>query len=258
MRPSTLIRRVRRCASDAGLLLNYGNRYSSLQFFVNSVLRRKTPLLVNLAGIPVLIRSKTPDLEVALSCLRDGEFQPAISASKSKHRLIIDAGGYIGTAAITFARAFPESTVVTLEPSPANFAVLAENVRSYKNILPLPKALSNHDGQIELFSRATGEWGFTTIRQSSPSSSVTTIDCISVPTLLRELNRDGIDILKLDIEGGEKTLFAGDTQWMQVVDLVIAELHERIAAGCTRAFYAATSSMRAVYCGGEKVMAVRH
>jgi FkbM family methyltransferase len=216
---------------------------------------------VNVEAASVVIRSETHDLGVALSCLRDGEFDAAIGASQSKHKLIVDAGGYIGTAAIAFARAFPGSTVVTLEPSTANFAVLSENVRPYKNIVPINKALSNHDGSMELFSRNTGEWGFTTIKQPSDCSKPTVIDeiqCISLPTLLRDLDRDGIDILKLDIEGGEKTLLEGDTDWIANVDVVIAELHERIAAGCTRAFYRATDSMRDVYCGGEKVMAVRH
>ncbi|MET0658536.1 MAG: FkbM family methyltransferase [Steroidobacteraceae bacterium] len=256
MTPNTLMQRMKRCADDARTLMTYGNGYSSLRYFVNSIFRRRMPQRVTLAGESIIIRSKTHDLEVALSCLRDGEFAPAISASKSRHRLIVDAGGYIGTAAIAFARAFPDSTVVTLEPSTTNFPLLAENVRPYKNIVPLQKALSNRDGQIELFDRKTGDWGFTTIKQANESGSV--IECISVPTLLKSLNRTGIDILKLDIEGGEKPLLESNTEWLDNVDLVIAELHERIAAGCTDIFYAATNSMREVFCGGEKIMVVRH
>lgn len=258
MTPSTLMKRMKRCADDARTLMNYGNGYSSLRYFINSLLRRRMAQRVTLAGESIIIRSKSHDLDVALSCLRDGEFQPAISASTPRHKLIVDAGGYIGTAAIAFARAFPDSTVVTLEPSPINFPLLAENVRPYKNIIPLQKALSNHDDHMELFDRNAGEWGFTTIKQASESCSSSTIECVSIPTLLKTLGYAGIDILKLDIEGGEKPLLESNTEWLDNVDLLIAELHDRIAAGCTDVFNAATQSMREVFCGGEKVMVVRH
>ena len=51
-----------------------------------------------------------------------------------KHGLIIDAGGYLGTAAIAFSEAYPDATVVTIEPSPENFALLVQNTAAYPNI----------------------------------------------------------------------------------------------------------------------------
>ncbi len=39
-----------------------------------------------------------------------------------------------------------------------------------------------------------------------------------------------------DIEGAEKALLEGNPRWIGAVDLMIAEWHERIAAGCARAF----------------------
>lgn len=258
MGPRRLMKSVKRSATETRALLDYGNGYTSFRFLVNTMLSRKTSIRVNLEGSELTIRSKTPDLKVALSCLRDGEFAPAISACREKHKLIVDAGGYIGTAAIAFARAFPNSRVVTLEPNASNFAVLSENVRAYKNIVPLRKALSNYDGEIELFSRPSGEWGFTTIRQPDSTSTRDVMDCISIPTLLKELGHEGIDILKLDIEGGEKPLLENNPDWVKRVELVIAELHDYITAGCSNAFYAATGAMQQVYCSGEKVMVVRH
>jgi len=242
------------------VLFRYGNRLPVLRFFWHSILRQKTPIRVRIESSVLLIRAGTHDLEVALSCLRDGEFDAAIRASGSRHGLIIDAGGYIGTAAIAFARAFPDSTVVTLEPSSANYEVLTHNVKPYSNIVPINKALSGRDGRLELLGRGTGEWGLTTVRNPSDCENpvvVDNIECVSVQTLLSNVGHEGVDILKLDIEGGEKALLEDSGRWILGVDLIIAELHERIAIGCTRTFYHATESMRDVDCGGEKVMVVR-
>ena len=66
----------------------------------------------------------TPDLEVALQTLTEEFSAAALPFGIGFNDLIVDAGGYIGTAAIALARMFPGGTIVSLEPEPRNLRCL--------------------------------------------------------------------------------------------------------------------------------------
>jgi len=69
-----------------------------------------------ISGVNLSLRSSSTNLTVAASCLRDKEFKIAETIpNKLSNFFIVDAGGYIGTAAIVFLRMFPNATVVKLE-----------------------------------------------------------------------------------------------------------------------------------------------
>ena len=56
---------------------------------------------------------------------------------------------------------------------------------------------------------------------------------MTMHTLMAEMNLDSIDLLKVDIEGAEKEVFE-DCDWMQRVDCLIIELHDRLKPGAAR------------------------
>ncbi|RWB06319.1 FkbM family methyltransferase [Mesorhizobium sp.] len=221
--------------------------------------KRKALLPLKVDGVPLFLRTMNTDLAVARHSLTEGEFSVV---GKLKNRdsveFIIDAGGYIGTAAIAFARMFPNATVITIEPSDDNFEVLSANVRQFKNIIPLKAALVGRDRDLMLYNRGTGDWGFTVVpmqakRELAPMAMTAGI---SIPSLMKQYGRDGIDILKLDIEGGEKEVLDMSKNWMPSVSSVFIELHDRIVPGCSAAFATATAGM-AVRKIGEKSFATR-
>src|SRR5262245_34309529 len=150
----------------------------------------------------IVVRTGSPDVRVALSCFQ-GEFDAVLKAMpRLRHSLIVDAGGYIGTAAIVFAEAYPEATIVTLEPSTENFALLRRNVAPYKNIVPLNKALAPEPGRLVLKDRGTGQWGFTLVPKPADNAASAVkeeVECTTLDQLMREFGADGIGILKLDI-----------------------------------------------------------
>jgi hypothetical protein len=132
-------------------------------------------------SIPVFVRPCTPDLAIAKICFA-GEFDAAIVAVKPlKHDFIIDGGGYIGSAAIMLAKAFPDATIASLEPSRENFAALAMNTAAYPNVIPLNMALGSTEGSTQLVDRGTGEVGFSTVQAPA--------DCAS-PSRLHEVAGD--------------------------------------------------------------------
>lgn len=75
--------------------------------------------------------------------------------------------------------------------------------------------------------------------------------------VLREYHLDTIDLLKVDIEGSEKELFAAADSWIGQVDAICLELHDRFKPGCSRAFYQAVGDFRTEFRLGEDVLVLR-
>lgn len=207
----------------------------------------------------IVVRTGSPDLGVAISSLGD-EFRSLESAyPREAEGLILDVGGYIGTAALALARMYPKATIVTVEPSSANFEILTKNVSGHKNIHAENAALVARDAgkPIDLRNRGTGQWGFTVVesardRQAVPFESVRTI---SVADILSRYGFGEIMILKMDIEGGEYDFFQ-DGEWLSRTKILIVELHERIVPGCEAAFMSANRQRYVYTDGGEKFISV--
>jgi hypothetical protein len=148
------------------------------------------PITIKLSGIPITVRTTTPDLEVAINCL-NGEFDRLCAAIPAlRHRLIIDAGGYIGTAAIAFARRYPNATIVTLELNTANYYILVKNTAAWPNIVTMNTALAPEPCVSILYNRGTGEWGFTLIEKAA--------DCPTSPIetgLKQRVGESGVDLM---------------------------------------------------------------
>jgi len=54
---------------------------------------------------------------------------------------------------------------------------------------------------------------------------------LSMPSLLTKLGWQEVDLLKLDIEGGEAALFTGSPDWLRRVGGIVGELHAAYSPG---------------------------
>lgn len=206
---------------------------------------------LRLFGFDLVLRSGTPDLAVALDSLGP-EFEPVLGLTDPAG-LIVDAGGYIGTAAMRLARAFPASTVLSIEPSSENLELLRRNVAGFANVIVRQAALAAEPGTVDLTDPGAGHWGFTIAAQPGPARpTVETVAAISMADVLAETGHDRIFILKLDVEGAERDILASSGGWMGRTAIVIAELHEHLLPGCAGAFAAATAGRRNRRLPGEK------
>jgi FkbM family methyltransferase len=232
-----------------------GNVRGAILFLLCSLLKNKRPIRVSFQSRHLMIRPCTPDLDVVQSCF-SGELDAAISAaSPLKYNFIIDAGGYIGTSAIVFAEAFPQAQIISLEPSEENFKVLSSNVKDYPNIMAVNQALGPTVGYVTLRDRGTGEWGFSIV-DTETSTALYNVQLTTVPKVLQEFSEKGIDILKLDIEGGELELLRDCPHWIQKCRVIVAELHDCIVPGCEAVFRDAMRNRSLADCGSEKSMSV--
>ena len=256
MKIPTFARIIRR----ALYLLRGNSPAVALQFALCELRGQKQLMLLNIGGVCLVVRTCTTDLGIARSCLKKGEFNALARVLKTpRFDFIIDAGGYIGTAAIALARMFPSATIVSIEPSTQNFALLCQNVEAFPNIIPLNMALLGTTRQAELRDRGTGEMCYT-VFSATLNAPGTKLLHSAMGTTVDELmvlhSKSGVDILKLDIEGSEKEVLHHSRSWIGQVGILVAELHDRINPGCSDVFNAATEKMERLPSKGEKVIAI--
>ncbi len=173
-------------------------------------------------------------------------------------KVIVDAGANIGSSAISFAKTYPNARILAVEPEESNFNLLLKNTDRYGNIVPVQAALWGTNGKRTIQDTGTGHWGYTV--SNTPDQTESTgqeVECLTIIALMEKYHIDKIDILKMDIEGGEKDVLENSSDWIDSVDVLTVELHDRICLGCGRAFYLATQDYATFERHGEKVTAYR-
>ena len=176
-------------------------------------------------------------------------------------KVIVDAGANIGLASIYFAGIFPDARIIAIEPEESNFELLKKNVSPYRNITAINAAVWNENKRISLVDPGLGKWGFMTQERGEErevlGSSCHDVEAITIEKLMKEFQIDHIDILKVDIEGAEREVFADSSAWIGKVDVLIIELHEHLKSGCNRSFYRGTMGFDNEWKRGENVYLTR-
>lgn len=179
-------------------------------------------------------RSNTSDRAVFSQVFIDQQYRLDLP-NPDLVRLVVDCGANVGFSTVWFASRFPNSTVVAVEPDPANYAMLKRNVAQFGDrIVCMSAAVWPKDGRAKIECDSYG-WG-TRIREALPYEDGD-VDAISLETLLSRFPGGGIDILKIDIEGGERELFCseGIRTVLDRVGVMMIELHGQ---ECRRMFEA--------------------
>jgi FkbM family methyltransferase len=158
-------------------------------------------------------------------------------------RVIVDAGANIGLTSVYFAIRFPQARIVAVEPEASNCAMLVANARPYPSITVVQAALWNENAMIDVIDPGKGKWGFQTRNSGNDAAgpAVGRVPAVTVDALMRAHAIDFIDVLKIDIEGAEREVFADPSAWIDRVGVIVIELHERLKSGCNRSVYCATN-----------------
>jgi FkbM family methyltransferase len=137
--------------------------------------------------------------------------------------IIFDVGAHHGKIAQLFRRVMPESVVYAFEPFCDSYRILNEITATDSNVRVHPYGLTDKTGQMELnvnvdsgtnsllAADATGEevWGTGHLETLGKSlADFTTLD----EFLIQNKDITHIDILKMDVQGGEPLVMAGAVQ----------------------------------------------
>lgn len=155
----------------------------------------------------------------------------------TKIHAVVDAGANAGYFSVFAAHHYPHAHIVSIEPEDSNFALLSSNVKLYSSVVCIKAGLWSEEGMIRIDDIEAEKWSFKCKSVNSDEKHAgKAIPAITIGALLREHDWPSIDILKMDIEGGEREVFsAHDTSWLSKVRVLICELHP----GCWRSFFEA-------------------
>ena len=78
---------------------------------------------------------------------------------------------------------------------------------------------------MKIVDRGTGKWGFGVEEVAKGEKFV--IEAIDIDTLLKDSGLERINILKLDVEGAEKSIFFHiSKKWLEKTDIMVIELYQ--------------------------------
>lgn len=164
--------------------------------------------------------------------------------------LIIDAGANIGGASVWFSTEFPRARVIAVEPDPANARLCRLNTQG-RNVEVVEAAIGATPGTVSLVA-GEASWAVRTV----PGGGV---PMITMAELLARAPGSEFLIAKIDIEGFEDELFAGDTAWVGLVTALIIEPHDWMlpGKGTSRSFRQAIGPEFEMLLSGENLVFVR-
>jgi FkbM family methyltransferase len=162
---------------------------------------------------------------VPVSILRGGEWQPeiwsSISAALPKDGVFFDVGAHIGYYSVKAARRVGHGgRVVAFEPNPEIVRLLRDNVESNKlsEIEVLPIACADRDQTLTFFASATANTGASSLAEANAdpgmggNSKSYQVRARPIDDVVRELNVQRLDVMKVDVEGAEVYVLRGAIQ----------------------------------------------
>jgi len=202
----------------------------------------------------LVVRKNETDSKVLRSIFVRNELKLPID---KEPKFIVDGGAYTGYSSLYYHMKYPKAKIIAVEPADSNFNVLKENTEMISSIERVKAALWSSDSSLEIMDRHTGDWGFT-VKESAEGKDYD-VKGVTIIDLLNESRFQYIDLLKLDIEGAEKEIFSKNYHgWINKVNSIVVELHDRIQEGCTESLYSAINLDEwDEYRNGEKVILVR-
>jgi FkbM family methyltransferase len=149
--------------------------------------------------------------------------------SKDRVPLILDLGANAGYSALYFHLTWPKARIVAIEPDPDNFALLKKNVAGVGAIEPIHAAIASVAGRLRIRDPKAGK---NAVRTGDTGAGVE-VEAITVDSLVERFRAEGCEpfIAKLDIEGAEGELFAGNVGWVDEFPLISVELHDWLFPG---------------------------
>lgn len=224
----------RQFANLRSYLAAYGGPYGIWAYFKLRLGQKGKLVSVKPPGAryPATVRRGTVDVGVWDEVFISGEY--AAPSAATSPRYIVDAGANIGLTSIFYAIAFPEATIIAIEPAEENWDLLQRNASAYPKIKPTLAALWPTTTRVNIANPTDASVSFF----CSETNGDGTVETVTVPGLMQQHEMPHIDILKVDVEGAEKAIFSAAAPWIGKVRRFAIEFHDRKVPGCRASFEA--------------------
>jgi FkbM family methyltransferase len=176
-------------------------------------------------GLVIHYRLNRGDIQSIREVILDGCY--TLPPQKTSATLL-DLGANIGLSTLWLARTYGYKTIVSVEPSSENAALVRKNFEENKLDARLVEAaVGPRDGTAFFADSDSSNMGAVS-EQGKP------VPMVSMPTLLEHFPERSVDLMKLDIEGGEGPLLTeGDLGWLQQIQAIVCEFHPE-AVDCAK------------------------
>lgn len=123
--------------------------------------------------------------------------------------IVVDIGAHIGYYTRLFSKLVgKKGHVYAFEADSDNFSLLSKNLKYYKNVSLINKAISDKDGYIS-FYKIKNSTGCHSMIQPHMLSTKITVPSIRLDSFLGKNEINKVHVIKIDIEGGEPYAFRG-------------------------------------------------
>ena len=194
------------------------------------------PYFIN--GIKAIPRKHTEDFYM-FYITREEELSSHLLMNEGE--TFVDVGANVGYYSLKIAKNYQNKAVkvIAIEAHPENFKALCDNIscNNLTTIMAINKAASDHEGIETIYERVDNKnrirsdsYSFSDgFLSSSTGSSIARSGgkhlCIQCDTLDNILDRNKVDIMKIDIEGAEVLALKGATNTLKRLRKVIVEVH---------------------------------
>lgn len=209
--------------SFVALLNRLFGPWSGLRLVVAHLLRcKRVEVLLRPVGQRIICRPWTGDF-AALREIFKNEALPEVALVNARY--VADLGANVGYATQCLATIYPEAAILSVEPDKENYDLLSENTLGLENVIVRNYAVGKHDGWLALSNAGSDS---VSRKFEKMVTSGYGVRAVTMQTLLEEVRFPRLDVVKIDIEGAEKELFAAsDLSWLDGVVLIMIEFHGR-------------------------------
>lgn len=165
--------------------------------------------------------------------------------------VIVDIGASVGDTLMYFATKYPKAKLFAFEPNPEVFAYIRQNLAHVdisNNTLHLYNKAVSHTAKkrVKFYlanDNLTPSWSSTsgTILPSNNVSRTFPVSSVSFASVIRQVGV--IDLLKIDIEGGEYNLISDMLRYRKQIKSFVMEMHNFGTISRRRAMYKAIRAL---------------
>lgn len=168
-------------------------------------------------GVKLLYRLNRGDVQSMREIWLEDAYRLPFPISNS---VLVDLGANIGFTSIWLAKKYGFARVIAVEPNAANAELVRKNF-ALNGIAGtvVEAAVGPEDGTAKFRAAAESNMG----RLSDEGDDEVTV--VSMKSLFERFQLTDIDLVKLDIEGGEQALLTGPGEWLYHTRALIAEFH---------------------------------
>lgn len=142
---------------------------------------------------------------------------------KTNTPLIIDCGANIGFTVLYFKLKYPNAKIIAIEANKDTYDILADNVRQLSDVTTYNCFVSNvSDSSVDFYTSGAGD-----VNASLVADRGGVLNVVKTMSLSSIIAGKHVDVLKMDIEGGEFAIFneRENLDYLANVDNILMEYH---------------------------------